>query len=176
MDGQAFHEVEHTADRAFRAQGRDLRELFQNAAQSMFALEGPASGLPATTSREIEVEGFDRETLLVNWLNELLYQQEAHGEKFESFEISEITGQRLRARAALVEAAAFGHERWVARARRSDVSAAGFSGPLWAARFEARAWLHIQQTGRGPLTWLAEALLNPFFLLLKPLILLVVWW
>ncbi len=98
MDGQAFHEIEHTADRAFRAQGRDLRELFQNAAQSMFALEGPASGLPATTSREIEVEGFDRETLLVNWLNELLYQQEAHGEKFESFEISEITGQRLRAR------------------------------------------------------------------------------
>ena len=95
---QVFHEVEHTADRAFRAQGRDLRELFASAAQAMFAIQGPPSGEPATLVREIEVQGLDRETLLVNWLNELLYQQEAHGEGYERFEIVEISEQQLRAR------------------------------------------------------------------------------
>jgi SHS2 domain-containing protein len=93
-----FHEVEHTADRAFRAQGRDLRELFASAAQAMSAIQGPPSGQPATVTRDIEVRGLDRETLLVNWLNELLYQQEAHGERYERFEIVEISEQQLRAR------------------------------------------------------------------------------
>ena len=45
--------------------------------------------------REVEVQGFDRETLLVNWLNELLYLQEKHGESYSEFNIGEISEKRL---------------------------------------------------------------------------------
>lgn len=92
-----FNELEHTADWAFRVQGRDLPELFAHAASAMFALQGQGKQA-ATGMREVEVEGFDRETLLVNWLNELLYLQETLQESYAGFEIVEMSEARLRAK------------------------------------------------------------------------------
>ncbi|HUK86268.1 MAG TPA: archease [Terriglobales bacterium] len=94
---KAFEEIEHTADLAFCAYGRDPAELFANAARGMFTLQG--GGLPPPLQeRRVEVEGVDRETLLVNWLNELLYLQERHGEVYSEFEMEELSATRLRAR------------------------------------------------------------------------------
>lgn len=71
-------EIDHTADRAFRVTGRDMASLVENAARAMRALDWPrAAGKPSAT-REIEVEGVDRESLLVNWLNEILNLERAH--------------------------------------------------------------------------------------------------
>ncbi len=100
-----FEEIEHTADVAFRAYGRDLAELFANAARGMFALEG-GTAVPARSERRVEVEGVDRESLLVNWLNELLYLQERHGEVYSKFEVEEISPTRLRARVGGADAGA----------------------------------------------------------------------
>jgi SHS2 domain-containing protein len=96
---QGFEEVEHTADWAFRARGADLQQLFASAARAMFELQARGQ-LPAAEAveRDVEVQGFDRETLLVNWLNELLYLQEKHGETYSEFNIGEISETRLRAR------------------------------------------------------------------------------
>jgi SHS2 domain-containing protein len=96
---QGFEEVEHTADWAFRARGADLPQLFASAARAMFELQARQL-LPGgeVVEREVEVQGFDRETLLVNWLNELLYLQEKHGETYNEFNIGEISETRLRAR------------------------------------------------------------------------------
>jgi SHS2 domain-containing protein len=94
-----FDEIEHTADRAFRARGRNLRELFEHAAQAMFALEAGCEGQPVVGPvRDVAVAGFDRETLLINWLNELLYLHEVHKENYVQFEVLEISDARLRAR------------------------------------------------------------------------------
>src|SRR5512146_987235 len=94
-----FEEVEHTADWAFRARGSDLKQLFANAASAMFELQARQTLPPAeTVEREVEVRGFDPETLLVNWLNELLYLQEKHGETYTKFDIQEISETALRAR------------------------------------------------------------------------------
>lgn len=95
---KAFEEVEHTADWAFRAYGKDLPALFENAARAMFALQGSTSDATPISSRVVQVEGTDRETLLVNWLNELLYLQETLHETFSGFEILELTEGRLTAR------------------------------------------------------------------------------
>jgi SHS2 domain-containing protein len=95
---QGFQEIEHTADRAFRVRGVDLKELFVNAARAMFAMQGGRGRGRATVMREVSVEGVDRETLLVNWLNELLYLQEVHKESYGRFEILEISDTRLGAR------------------------------------------------------------------------------
>ena len=94
---QRFEEVEHTADWAFRAHGRDLAQLFANAAHGMFELQGGAAEGKTSVAREIAVSGVDRETLLVNWLNELLYLQETQHESYSRFEILEISDTHLRA-------------------------------------------------------------------------------
>ncbi len=92
-----FEEIPHTADWSFRAFGRDLRELFENAAYAMFALEG-AEPDETKVMRTVEVAGIDYESLLVNWLTELLWLQESNHETYHRFEIETITPTTLRAR------------------------------------------------------------------------------
>lgn len=92
-----FEEIEHTADWAFRAYGQNLRELFVNAATSLFALQGSLTDASPTVTREVQIEGVDRETLLVNWLNELLYLQETQHETYDRFEIFDLSETQLRA-------------------------------------------------------------------------------
>lgn len=74
----SFEEIEHTADRAFRVTGRDLADLLENAARAMQALEGLQPTEEPSATRDIEVEGVDRESLLVNWLNEILFLEQTH--------------------------------------------------------------------------------------------------
>ena len=93
-----FQEIEHTADWAFRVRGRDLAQLFANAARGVFELQEGTGKDETGTAREVAVSGKDRETLLVNWLNELLYLQETQQEIYGQFEILEISDTHLRAR------------------------------------------------------------------------------
>ena len=51
------------------------------------------------TARAIRVTAPDREALLVNWLNELIYLFEAKGILFHRFEITDITDTELKATA-----------------------------------------------------------------------------
>jgi len=96
----SFQEIEHTADRAFRVTGRDLTALLENAARAMQALDKDEAGPTAERleTREIEVEGVDGESLLVNWLNEILYLEQAHHLVCEQFHIDDLQNHCLRAR------------------------------------------------------------------------------
>jgi SHS2 domain-containing protein len=94
---QHFQEIEHTADWAFRAHGRDLAQLFAYAARGMFELQSGAGSGETSVARGVAVSGVDRETLLVNWLNELLYLQETQHETYSRFEVLEISDMHLRA-------------------------------------------------------------------------------
>lgn len=91
-----YEEVEHTADWSFRAFGADLKELFENAAIALFALEG-ALDAQSTVELQVKVAGSDREALLVNWLSELLYLQETRHQTFQHFSISELSDTELAA-------------------------------------------------------------------------------
>jgi len=88
-------EVEHTADRALRVRGRNLAELLEKAAHAMVALDGEAPVSERFIRRVIEVEGSDRETLLVNWLNEILYLEQIHHEFYDHFLLSHVTENHL---------------------------------------------------------------------------------
>lgn len=90
-------EVEHTADRAFCVHGRDLAELLENAAHAMVALDGESPASECFIRRVIEIEGTDRETLLVNWLNEILYLEQTQHEFYDHFLVGEVTENHLRA-------------------------------------------------------------------------------
>ncbi|MBI5877818.1 MAG: archease [Chloroflexi bacterium] len=69
-------EIEHTADVALRVEAASFPELLRQAALGMFALMCEATGIVADGTTPVSVQGVDRETVLVNWLNELLYLHE----------------------------------------------------------------------------------------------------
>ena len=92
-----FEELSYTADTGIRAFGRDLRELFGNAAYGMFSLIGDIDGLFHTTQHEIAVNSPDRESLLLDWLGELLYLHDTTGEIFIRVDIEDISNTYLRA-------------------------------------------------------------------------------
>ena len=100
-----FEEVEHTADAALRVYGRDLGELFVNAAYGMFSLMSDWEDTPPSTEQEISLQAIDDETLLVDWLSELLYFHEMEDVVYTAFEILNISPTSL-------QAIARGTERW----------------------------------------------------------------
>jgi SHS2 domain-containing protein len=93
-----FEEIPHTADWSFRTFGKDLRELYENAAFALFAMQGaqPSSN-DDEISRVVEVSGIDIESLLVNWLTELLWLQESNRETYHRFQIELLSSTALRA-------------------------------------------------------------------------------
>ena len=93
-----FEEIPHTADWSFRAFGSDLNELFENAASAIFTLEGAGRSEGTEITRVVQVNGIDHESLLVNWLSELLYLQESRREVYHQFHVEALTPTHLRAR------------------------------------------------------------------------------
>ncbi|MHB9155919.1 MAG: archease [Endomicrobiales bacterium] len=72
-----FTFLPHTADIGLAAFGKTLPELFENAARGMFALLSPGGTEGERSSGRVETSGIDAESLLVNWLSELLYASTA---------------------------------------------------------------------------------------------------
>ena len=68
--------VDHTADYALRAWGRDFRELLENAARGLVALMGDTEGLAPQAFVEVAVTGDTEEDVLVHALKEVLYLQD----------------------------------------------------------------------------------------------------
>jgi len=97
---RSFEEIDHTADRAFRVSGRDMAALLENAARAMQALDKDEglTTVERSGTREIDVEGVDSESLLVNWLNEILYLAHVHRLVCDRFCIDELKNHRVRAR------------------------------------------------------------------------------
>ena len=93
-----FEEIEHTADWAYRVRGKNLAELFVQAALGLYSLVGMQLAPGSQTTRLIQLEGIDRESLLVAWLNELLYFHESEGLGFEQIKIQDLNETSLRAK------------------------------------------------------------------------------
>ncbi len=67
-----FDYLEHTADVYILAYGKDIIELFENAGIALFETMTDTSSLKGVVKREVSAEGFDLESLLYRWLEELL--------------------------------------------------------------------------------------------------------
>lgn len=95
-----FKILEHTADIGIIAYGKDIREVFINAAKGLFSLIIDPAEVSARKTWEIAVTAPDREALLVNWLNELIYLLDAQGTLFKDFEIINMTETELKVKAS----------------------------------------------------------------------------
>lgn len=91
--------IPHTADIGIRAYGKDLKELFKNAACGMFDIIADIDGLKSSLSLPIEVSAPNKEELLVAWLGELLYHFYTKQIIFFDFQIEKIDEGSIKATA-----------------------------------------------------------------------------
>jgi SHS2 domain-containing protein len=96
-----FEFLEHTADLYIAAYGGSFEEAFENAAYAMF--EGMTNLEKVQHLREdtVEVEGYDEQSLLYNWLEALLVKFDLTGCLYSRFKVEEIErtskGYKLKA-------------------------------------------------------------------------------
>lgn len=82
-----YEELEHTADWTARVWGEDVSALFEHAAMALFELQGADLAAEPSVEDQITCDGIDLETLLVAWLNELLFASEMAGALFTRFQV-----------------------------------------------------------------------------------------
>jgi SHS2 domain-containing protein len=99
MMRQPYEVFEHTADVGLRVFGQTLPELFIHAAQGMESLMVAPEQIRCVTSRTVTVEGHDHLSLLMAWLNELIYLFDTEYLLFRDFEIEAFSDTCLIARA-----------------------------------------------------------------------------
>jgi len=86
-------ELEHTADWALEVWAPDLAALLAEAARGMYRLMGVVLADGPRQGRRIELAGADRESLLVDFLAELLYLAESDGLAFDVLELEAAEGR-----------------------------------------------------------------------------------
>jgi SHS2 domain-containing protein len=92
-----FELISYTADAGIRASGRDLPLAFANAARGLFSLITALENINEVICRSVEVKAEDRETLLVEWLNELVFLFDTEMLLFKKFEIISLSENYLKA-------------------------------------------------------------------------------
>ena len=97
MGGRAFEVIDHAADVGIIAYGTDMKQIFSNAAFGLLSLITEPESIGAELQRELEVVAEDRDSLLVEWLNELIYLFDAEHLLFNRFDIDSLTSNRLKA-------------------------------------------------------------------------------
>ncbi len=90
-----YEQIPHTADIAIRVYGKDLKELFINAAYGMFDIIADLEGLKSSVSIDVNLKAPSKEELLVSWLDELLYNFYTKGIIFFEFEVSFLSEEQL---------------------------------------------------------------------------------
>jgi SHS2 domain-containing protein len=99
-----FEEIQHTADWCLRVRADSLEELFTEAARGMNALSGTQPATGPRLMRTFAAEGADMESLLVQFLSELVYAAEQEKLVFDDFKVNmvdlkldvKMSGARIR--------------------------------------------------------------------------------
>ncbi|MGA8849191.1 MAG: archease [Dehalococcoidia bacterium] len=94
---RAFEIIDHTADVGIIAYGADVEELFSNAALALFSLITEPESIEEKLHLDLEVSSEDRDSLLIEWLNELIYLFDAKHILFSRFDIESLTHNQLKA-------------------------------------------------------------------------------
>jgi SHS2 domain-containing protein len=94
-----YEVLEHAADVGFRTRAATLPELFERAAQALVAMAMETGEIEPRQSYPLEVRGESLESLLVNWLSEVVYYLDGPQLAMRSFHVSELTPSRVSAEA-----------------------------------------------------------------------------
>lgn len=92
-----FEILEHPADIGFRAFGKTLAELFENAALALVSIAGEVDDVEPRQEYRLEATGGDTESLLVAWLSEVLYWFDGKRVGFRRFQVGNLQPQHIAA-------------------------------------------------------------------------------
>ena len=83
-----FRLIPHTADMGLYAYGDTLAEAYGNAAYGMFSIMTDSRKVKESESRRISITEKDKESLLFEWLNRLLYLFDVEHLLLKRFEVA----------------------------------------------------------------------------------------
>ena len=95
--GKGFEVIDHTADVGIIAYGAEIKQVFCNAALALFSLITELEDVGEELKYDLEVASEDRESLLVEWLNELIYLFDAEHALLKKFDVQSLSNTRLKA-------------------------------------------------------------------------------
>ena len=81
-----FEYLDHTADAKFRAFGKDIDEVFANSALAMFNILGDTTKVKSKKKKKIKIRSRNYESLLFDFLDELLFLLDTSGFFLHDFE------------------------------------------------------------------------------------------
>ena len=93
-----FEIIDHTADVGIRAYGANMNQAFANAARALFSLITELDDVDEVLHRDTKLTAPDEESLLVEWLNELIYLFDVENILFKRFDITQLNNTQLKAR------------------------------------------------------------------------------
>jgi SHS2 domain-containing protein len=97
MMRKSFDILDHTADVGIIAYGADIKQLFSNAALALFSLITELEHVEEKLDFRLRVKSEDRDSLLVEWLNELIYCFDVKHVLVHSCDIGSLTNRQLEA-------------------------------------------------------------------------------
>jgi SHS2 domain-containing protein len=91
--------LDHPADLGFRVRGNTMRELFGAAAEALMSVAVVMESVTPRSKHSMSAHADDPESLLVNWLSEVLYWLDGKKMVFRRFVLLEAGPTRVRAEA-----------------------------------------------------------------------------
>jgi len=90
-----FELLEHQADIGFRARGATMQALFASCASALVAMIIEVDGIQPTEQISLAAAGGDYESLMVNWLNEVLYWVDGRRVALAGFDVVWLDPARI---------------------------------------------------------------------------------
>jgi SHS2 domain-containing protein len=98
MDKEKSHRIiARQSELAVRVVGKSQTDLFVNSAFALFDVITDTESIDAKERMQLEVEGSDRDDLLVNWLRELLYLYQGSAYLLKEFTVREMKDTMVKA-------------------------------------------------------------------------------
>ena len=90
----------HQNELAVRIVGNSQADLFANSGFALFDVISDIDKIEAAERLSLEVEGSDRDDVMVNWIRELLYLYQGGGYLLKEFKINEVNDTSVKAEVA----------------------------------------------------------------------------
>lgn len=94
---ERFETIDISGDAGIRAFGSGPGEVFANAALGLYSLVTDLEQVAEKRTVRVEVKADSREGLLVNWLNELIFDLDTYGFIGRRIDVLEFDGDRIAA-------------------------------------------------------------------------------
>jgi SHS2 domain-containing protein len=94
---KSYRVTKRQSELAVRVTGNSQAELFANSAFALFDVMSDFETIAVQERLPLEVEGTDRDDLMINWMRELLYLYQGSGYLLKEFKIHEVKDTIVKA-------------------------------------------------------------------------------